>query len=486
MSERFIRCAHCGLPHSSRVKVCPTTALPIEKNVRGARRRRHTETARNRSGTDAAIGRIINQRYRIIGRLGSGGMSNVYEAEQLGIDPAAQYARVALKVLHAALIDDPEAIARLRQEAEIVSSIGHPNICAVLDLGRTAEAEPYLVMERLHGESLAERIQRAPLSFSELAPLMAQVLAALAAAHDKGVLHRDLKPENIFIEEPREGQPPRAKLLDFGVAKSIGFDIEQQRLTDTGMVMGTPYYMAPEQARGEGRLDPRVDLWAIGVILYEALSGRRPFMANNYNALLVKILTAQPRPLGALVPRLPPLVVAVVDKAMEKQRDDRFQKASELIDALATAERECAQREPRAATAPRELPSDPRAERPAGAAHYRRRTEGEVGRRSEARMPPSSEEFFEEPHEPTIQDRARVSSETAIPVGAASDPFGKPPGYDEPESPTERIERAVWDEDDSIIDSPCDTEAVEQARSGTHLAETVDEHVEDTKIFRKR
>ncbi len=401
MSERFIRCAHCGLPHAARVRVCPTTGLHIEKIARGARRRRYTETAKNRSGNDTDLGRIIDQKYRVVGRLGAGGMSTVFEAEPITPSAAGGGAHVALKVLHPSLHDDPEAIARLRQEAELVRSIGHPNICPVLDMGRTSESEPYLVMERLYGESLAERIKRGPLGFYDLAPIMLQILAALGAAHHAGVLHRDLKPENIFIEEHEPGDTPRAKLLDFGVAKTMGYDIDQPRLTDTGMVMGTPYYMAPEQARGESRLDQRADLWAVGVILYEALSGRRPFVANNYNALLVKILTSHPRSLAGLVPGLPVAVTYVVEKAMAKLREDRFQSAAELMAAIDFAQRENidAPPPPRQARGP-ELAGDTRAE--AAAAHYRRRTEHEVDRPPLASAPG----WDEEPYEPTIQERA--------------------------------------------------------------------------------
>jgi serine/threonine protein kinase len=456
MSERFIRCAHCGLPHSARTKVCPTTGLSVDKASRGARRRRYTETARNRAGGDD-IGRIIDQKYRLIGRLGAGGMSTVYEAEVLQ-PRSLGTARVALKVLHPSLADDAEAIARLKQEAEMVRAIGHPNICAVLDMGLTSDAEPYLAMERLYGESLAERIRKGPMSFGELAPAMVQILEALGAAHDQGVLHRDLKPENIFLELTRPGEPPRAKLLDFGVAKSIGYELDQPRLTDTGMVMGTPYYMAPEQARGESRLDARTDLWAIGVIFYEALSGRRPFVANNYNALLVKILTSHPKPLGALVEDLPPPVALLVDKSMAKLREDRYQSAGELIAAVRAAQ----------GSAGAALHSAPRmAERIQDAllphtrverqAHYRRRAEP-ISRARDA-LP-----SYEETHEPTLVDQPTADSH----------------GDD-----TDRNPRPDWDVE---ADSQRETELFKRrpAQSGSQPAEGVDEHVEDTEIIRKR
>jgi len=306
------------------------------------------------------IGRVIDDKYRIIEAIGEGGMSSIYEAEHLGLDR-----RVALKVLHAALADDAEAVARLRQEAQVVATIGHPNICEVFDMGRVANGSHYLVMERLRGESLADRLKdEGPMSFLELAPLVRQILKALAAAHKKGILHRDLKPENIFIEEARQFGKVTAKLLDFGISKSMSYDfVQDQRLTHTGMVMGTPYYMAPEQARGDSGLDQRVDLWAVGVIMYEALTGRRPFVATNYNALLVKILTSKPRPVQKLDPSIPEDVAAIVDRALSKLREDRFQEADEFRARLERVERAIRQDNPHAATSmmtPRRREREPR------------------------------------------------------------------------------------------------------------------------------
>ncbi|MBW2458808.1 MAG: serine/threonine protein kinase [Deltaproteobacteria bacterium] len=302
-------------------------------------RRRARAARRQQEAPERMLGWIIDDKYRICRVIGEGGMSAIYEAEHLALD---RY--VALKVLHPVLADDPEAIARLSHEAQVVSTIGHPNICEVFDLGRTADGSPYLVMERLIGESLAERIEHfGPLSFGELAPLLLEILAALEAAHGKGILHRDLKPENVFIVESRATGRSAAKLLDFGISKTIGYDfVDQPRLTHTGMVMGTPYYMAPEQARGDSGLDQRVDLWAVGVILYESLTGRRPFVATNYNALLVRILTSRPRPVQKLLPSIGSGVASLVDKALSKLREDRFQTATEFREAVRRCQRECA------------------------------------------------------------------------------------------------------------------------------------------------
>ena len=373
MSERFIRCAHCGLPHDAHVSVCPTTGLRIEQARGGDKRRRRASTQQDvQREQQRMLGLVIDDKYRILAAIGEGGMSTIYQAVHLGLQR-----HVALKVLHPSLADDPEAIARLQQEAQVVAAIGHPNICEVFDLGRTADGSPYLVMELLVGESLAERIKSAgSMHFMELSPLMRQILAALDAAHTKGILHRDLKPENIFIEAPKRTGSPMAKLLDFGISKSMSYDFaENQRLTHTGMVMGTPYYMAPEQARGDSGLDQRVDLWAVGVIMYEALTGRRPFVATNYNALLVKILTSRPRPAQKVATGVPEEVAAVVDKALSKLREDRYQTARQLSQELLALERSLGGRDPRAQAAgiqraPDAVPEAPHT-RPEGAAPRR-------------------------------------------------------------------------------------------------------------------
>jgi serine/threonine protein kinase len=293
------------------------------------------------------IGTVIDGKYRLHAVIGEGGMSSIYRADHLGLNR-----KVAIKVLHPSLAEDPEAIARLRHEAKVVATIGHPNICEIFDLGRTVSGSPYLVMELLVGQSLSERLKEGgAMHFAELAPLLKQVLAALDCAHDKGILHRDLKPENVFVEKGRHGGQPTAKLLDFGISKSMSYGFqEEQRLTHTGMVMGTPYYMAPEQARGDSGLDQRVDLWAVGVLMYEALTGRRPFVATNYNALLVKILTSRPRPAQKLVPTIPNVVADIIEKALSKLREDRFQTAREFLDAVTQAQRICTAEDPSAHT----------------------------------------------------------------------------------------------------------------------------------------
>jgi serine/threonine-protein kinase len=213
-------------------------------------------------------------------------------------------------------------------------------------------------MERLHGETLAQRILRSgPVSPYEAVDIMLQVLSALVAAHERGVVHRDLKPENIFLTQ-RAGMLPVAKLLDFGISKVVALEDTALSLTQPGMVMGTPYYMAPEQARGDRQIDHRVDLWAAGVILYEALTAQRPFVARNYNALLVQILTVWQRPVTEILPGVSQRLSRIVDRALAKAPEERFQTAGDFLEALRRFKKRAPSRSetPQPAPPPRPMP----------------------------------------------------------------------------------------------------------------------------------
>jgi serine/threonine protein kinase len=274
------------------------------------------------------MGRVLGDRYVVKALIGEGGMGEVYEAEHLAIGRL-----VAVKVLHSKHAQDREAAARLRHEARVAGTLGHPNICAVYDMGRLDDGSPYLVMERLHGETLAQRLKRErTLSVEDLTDMILQVLSALVAAHQQGIIHRDLKPDNIFLSR-RDGMLPVPKLLDFGISKAGDVEDTTSQTGDS-MQAGTPYYMAPEQARGDRTFDLRVDLWAVGVILYECLVGQRPFEAKNYNALLVAILSATPPPVDELKAGMPNGLARIVDKALAKVPSARFQTAAELQQAV--------------------------------------------------------------------------------------------------------------------------------------------------------
>ena len=279
------------------------------------------------------VGRIIGDKYRVLDLIGEGGMGTVYEAEHLEIGR-----HVAIKVLNRAHLGRKEAVARFHQEARAAGAIGHPNICEIYDVGRLGDGSPYLVMERLHGQTLSDRINlEGALPFDDVISILTQVLSALVAAHQKRIIHRDIKPENIFLTE-RVGCTAVVKILDFGISKS-GSDQGELSLTRTGMVMGTPFYMAPEQARGE-HIDHRVDIYAGGVILYETLTGRRPFLASNYNALVIQVLSKQPVDPREFRPAIPAAFVPVVFKALSKRREDRYDDAAGFIEALSEVQSE--------------------------------------------------------------------------------------------------------------------------------------------------
>jgi serine/threonine-protein kinase len=277
---------------------------------------------------DSWTGELLGRRYRVGRLLGAGGMGAVYEAtrEDLG------QMRVAVKILHASLASDAALLARFRREAETVGQINHPNIVRILDF-QAEEGEPaYLVMELLDGISLRQAMARhMDFSAERIVFIASQILAALAAVHRARVIHRDIKPENVHLTS-MSGLGDIVKLLDFGVAKQLSA-VPGNTLTQTGMVLGTPTYMAPEQARG-GPADRRCDLYAIGTVMYEALAGRAPYAGDNYNALLYAIQQGQPVRLTDLRPDLDSDLIAVVSRAMATDPDERFQTAEEMAAAL--------------------------------------------------------------------------------------------------------------------------------------------------------
>jgi serine/threonine-protein kinase len=272
-------------------------------------------------------GMLLGGHYRVGELIGEGGMGSVYEASRE--DLAGM--RVAIKVLHPELSGRADLVARFRREAETVAAINHPNIVKILDF-QALEGEPvFFVMERLEGASLADCLA-AEGKFDPLRAVFitSQVLAALSVAHREGVIHRDLKPDNVFLTS-LAGVSDVVKLLDFGVAKLLGE--QSQKLTQTGVVLGTPSYMAPEHARGS-EVDARSDVYAVGCILYELLSGRPPFIADNYNALLCAVLQGVPPPISELRPDLEPELAKVIQKAMARNVVSRYQSAEGMSRAL--------------------------------------------------------------------------------------------------------------------------------------------------------
>jgi serine/threonine-protein kinase len=266
---------------------------------------------------------VVADRYRIDSQLGAGGMGAVFAASNLLTGK-----RVALKWMLPAAARSPEIAERLLREAKAAARVSHPNIVDIYDVGSDGEA-PFLVMELLSGEPLSARLERGRLSVEELPPLLLPALRGLAAAHRAGVIHRDLKPDNIFLCTDPDGGPPRPRVLDFGISKLLSDSVDN--LTRTGSIMGTPFYMAPEQLRGAKDVDARTDVYAIGVIMYELLTGHVPFSAQTFPALIYAIANDRPTPVSAIAPRVPLSLVRIVERAMAREPRDRYASVEELI-----------------------------------------------------------------------------------------------------------------------------------------------------------
>jgi serine/threonine-protein kinase len=266
--------------------------------------------------------------YRVTKLLGEGGMGAVY----LGEHPVIGR-KVAIKVLHNALARDQDIVARFFTEARAIHLIGHPNIVEILDFGQTPDGQPYFIMEFLAGEALSEIVARGPIPAAEVAVIADQMCRALAAAHTKGIVHRDLKPHNVQLIE-KDGAP-FVKILDFGVAKILAApDGSQSVKTRTGSLMGTPLYMSPEQCKGAGLLDHRTDIYSLGVMIYEMLAGRPPFMAEGIGELFAKHMLEEAPELLEFAPQTPPAMAAAIMKSLNKELDDRFPSMEEFRKAI--------------------------------------------------------------------------------------------------------------------------------------------------------
>jgi serine/threonine protein kinase len=275
-------------------------------------------------------GQVLDGKYKIVRVIGEGGMGAVYEGENVRIRR-----RVAIKLLHAGVAANTEMVQRFEREAQVAGTVGNDHILEILDLGALPAGERYMVMEYLDGSTLTERIKaRGRLSPSESVPLVRQVLRGLAAAHSAGIVHRDLKPDNIFILREKAGIRDFVKIIDFGISKFSEQGGASSRMTRTGALMGTPHYMAPEQATGSTDIDRRTDIYAVGIIMYEMLTGRVPFQAETFNQLLFEIALAKIIPARQIVPDLDQAIDTIVMKASARDPGHRFQNADEFMAAL--------------------------------------------------------------------------------------------------------------------------------------------------------
>ena len=275
-------------------------------------------------------GQVIDGKYRIVRLLGTGGMGAVYEGENVRIRR-----KVAIKMLHLSVSTQADVVKRFEREAQASALVGSEHICEVLDLGVLADDTRYMVMEYLDGETLTSRIKRhGRLLPQQLVPLMLQMLEALGQAHQAGIVHRDLKPDNVFILPQRGGIKDFIKILDFGVSKFAQTGGEEMNVTRAGAVVGTPYYMSPEQARGSSAIDARTDIYAMGVLLYQATTGQVPYQAETFNELLFKIVLEVAPPPQTYVTDLDPEFAGIILKAMAREPDLRFQSCAEFAAAL--------------------------------------------------------------------------------------------------------------------------------------------------------
>jgi serine/threonine-protein kinase len=272
-------------------------------------------------------GDVIAGRYVLERKLGEGGMGVVWVAQSTALD-----IQVALKMLRRELAGT-QAVDRMAREARTAAQLGHPALVRVLDFGTSEQSEPYLAMELLEGEELHSRLAREKrISANAAVQLLLPIIDGLGTAHEKGIVHRDIKPENIFIARDQQGRV-QPKVLDFGIAK-LNHDHAPSRLTQVGDVMGSPYYLSPEQAEGLDDIDFRSDIWAIGVVLYEAVCGVAPFDAPNYNALIRSILRDTPKPMSAHDAGDAQLWT-IVERCLKKDREQRWGSMWELGESLA-------------------------------------------------------------------------------------------------------------------------------------------------------
>lgn len=320
------RCTTCDERYPGDFLVCPRDATPLAD-----------ETGEHL--VDPLLGKLLGETYQIVRVIGEGGMGRVYEARHLRL----KQRRYAVKTLHAELARNVEMAARFMREAESVSGLDHPNVVDVFDVHHLPDGTPYLVGEFLEGEELADYVgNHGALDPFKAANVARQVCAALGAAHDRGIVHRDMKPENIFVMKSSSdavaaGTSKRLsiKVLDFGISKAGGG--ERTHLTKTGVIMGTPSYMAPEQARGK-QVDHRADVYSVGACLYFMITGKRPFDSDDPTSTISMVLTQDPQRPREIDARIPEALELIVQRAMAKDARDRYQTMAELEKALAAFE----------------------------------------------------------------------------------------------------------------------------------------------------
>jgi serine/threonine-protein kinase len=310
--DRSKVCPKCLGRYPTEFNVCPKDATPLEIA---------------QDDGDPILGALLGGTYQVKRVLGEGGMGKVYEASHTRLGSR----RFAVKVLHAEYARHNDVLSRFQREAEAAASIGHAHVLEVFDVSRTDDGRPYIVSEFLEGEDFHEYLERVrKLDVASAVAVTRQIAGALRAAHEAGIVHRDLKPENVYVVQNRSVTGRRGglfvKILDFGISKVQGKDTN---LTRTGMIMGTPNYMAPEQARGE-KVDHRVDVYALGAMLYRMVTGKRAFEGTDAGAVITAVLNDEPRRPRDIEPSIPEALEVVIQRAMAKDKAERYQSMDEL------------------------------------------------------------------------------------------------------------------------------------------------------------
>ncbi|MEZ4335302.1 MAG: serine/threonine-protein kinase [Sandaracinaceae bacterium] len=278
------------------------------------------------------IGTLVGDRYRLESIIGSGGMGAIFAGRHTWTERP-----VAVKILHPEVERADAAVRRFFREAKSAARLSHPNVVQILDMGETPDGVPFLVLELLEGEPLSDRVERGALDPDEALRAMLPVMDGLRRAHELGIVHRDIKPENIFLSVDGAGRAV-PKLLDFGITKLL--DPQDSFTTDTGVVVGTPFYMSPEQAMTPERVDGQTDVWAVGVVLYELLRGDVPFDADLPFRLLRMVVAEEPLPLAEAAPWVPAPIAAAVHVALAKAPSARHVGMGAFMDALLEAAKE--------------------------------------------------------------------------------------------------------------------------------------------------
>jgi serine/threonine-protein kinase len=308
------------------VKICPVCSRQYPDDIRFCQD--DGTTLRAAAPATSLVGQVVADRYHVIKKLGEGGMGQVYLAEHVKMGR-----RSAIKVMSPSMVHDPDAVARFNREAANASRITHPNVCAVYDFGETPDGLIYLAMEFVEGEPLTAIIEReGALPIARATAIFKQTADALQAAHDLGIVHRDLKPDNIMVARTRDGAD-LVKVVDFGIAKAVGGDEAGQKVTKTGLVVGTPEFMSPEQLSGD-KVDGRTDLYSLALVYFRMLTGELPFKADSVQETMVKRLTDDPATLADTRPDLsfPDGLQQVLDAALARTPGERYQTVAKFAD----------------------------------------------------------------------------------------------------------------------------------------------------------